>query len=130
MERVVVDVEEEFDARGDNRKRADCLLFYGNKNIFVAASIERKSGKAKESDVREKLENTLKFVTTLVPNPKGSGKTAYVPVLFDGRGINRTNPRSRRQFTVNFQGKPVLVLIGRCGKERNLANLLCKAGYL
>ena len=28
--RIVIDVEEEFDARGDNRKRGDRLLFYGN----------------------------------------------------------------------------------------------------
>ena len=108
------------------------MLFYANdsKSTFIAVSIELKSGKAKESDVRRKLENSLKFATTLEPNPKGIGKTVYVPVLFDGRGINRTNPRSRRQFTVNFQGKSVLVLRGSCGKKRNLANLLSEAGYL
>ena len=123
-ERVVINVEKEFDARGESRKRCDRLLFYGNKNTLVAVPIELKSGKADESDVREKLENSLKFAATLAPDRKGSGETVYVPVLFHGRGINWTNPRSRRQFTVNFQGKPVLVLIGRCGRERNLANLL------
>ena len=40
-----------------------------------AVPIELKSGKAKESDVRRKLENSLKFATTLAPDPKGSGKT-------------------------------------------------------
>ena len=130
MERVVINVEKEFESRRDDRKRADCLLFYGNKNTFVSVPIERKSGKAKESEVREKLENSLKFTATLAPDPKRSGKTVYVPVLFDGRGINRTNPRSRRQFTVNFQGKSVRVLIGRCGRKKNLANLLSEAGYL
>ena len=131
-ERVVINVEKEFDARGDNRKRCDRLLFYGNagKNTFVAVPIELKSGKAKESEVREKLENSLKLAATVAPDRKASGETVYVPVLFDGRGINRTNPRSRRQFTVNFQGKSVLVLIGRCGRKRNLANLLSNAGYL
>ena len=121
--RVVINVEKEFDARRDSRKRCDRLLFYGNKNTLVAVPIELKSGKADESDVREKLENSLKFAATLAPDRKGSGETVYVPVLFHGRGINWTNPR-RRQLTVNFQGKPVLVLIGRCGRERNLANLL------
>ena len=131
-ERVVINVEKEFDARRKSEKRCDRMLFYGHaaKKTFVAVPIELKSGKVKESDVREKLENSLKFATTLAPDPKGSGKTDYVPVLFDGRGINRTNPRSRRQFTVNFQGKPVRVLIGRCGRKRNLANLLSNAGYL
>ena len=130
--RVVINVEKEFDARRDSRKRCDRLLFYGNagKNTFVAVPIELKSGKANESDVREKLENSLKFAATLTPDRKESGETVYVPVLFHGRGINWTNPRSRRQFTVNFQGKSVLVLIGRCGRKRNLANLLSNAGYL
>ena len=123
-ERVVINVEKEFDARGESRKRCDRLLFYGNKNTLVAVPIELKSGKADESDVREKLENSLKFAATLAPDRKGSGETVYVPVLFHGRGINWTNPKNRRQLTVNFQGKPVLVLIGRCGRERNLANLL------
>ena len=131
-QKVVINVEKEFDARGDNRKRCDRLLFYGNagKNTFIAVPIELKSGKADKSDVREKLENSLKFATTVAPNRKESGETVYVPVLFHGRGINWTNPRSRQQFTVNFQGKPVLVLIGRCGRKMNLANLLSEAGYL
>ena len=128
--RVVINVEKEFDARGESRKRGDRLLFYGNKNTLVAVPIELKSGKADESDVREKLENSLKFAATLAPDRKGSGETVYVPVLFHGRGINWTNPKNRRQLTVNFQGKSVLVLIGRCGRKKNLANLLSQAGYL
>ena len=130
--RVVINVEKEFDARGESGKRCDRLLFYGNvgKNTFVAVPIELKSGKANESEVREKLENSLKFAATLAPDRKGSGETVYVPVLFHGRGINWTKPRNSRQLTVNFQGKPVLVLIGRCGRKKNLANLLSEAGYL
>ena len=54
-ERVVINVEKEFDARGESGKRCDRLLFYGNKNTLVAVPIELKSGKANESDVREKV---------------------------------------------------------------------------
>ena len=130
-ERVVINVEKEFDARGESGKRCDRLLFYGNKNTFVAVPIELKSGKADESDVREKLGNSLKFASTLAPDRKESGETVYVPVLFHGRGINWTNPRRRQQFfKVNFQGKPLQILIGRCGRDRNLAELLSNAGYL
>ncbi len=130
-QKVVINVEKEFDSRRDNRQRCDRLLFYRNagKNTFVAVPIELKSGKAKESEVREKLENSLKFATTVAPDRKASGKTFYVPVLFHGRGINWTNPR-HRQLTVNFQGKTVTVLIGRCGRKKNLATLLFEAGYL
>ena len=132
-EQVVIDVEKEFDARGASEKRCDRLLFYGHtaKNNFVAVPIELKSGKADESDVRQKLENSLKFASTLAPDRRGSGETVYVPVLFHGRGINWTNPRHRQQsLQVNFRGKPVRILIGRCGRPRNLANLLSQAGYL
>ena len=129
----MVDVEKEFDARGESGKRCDRMLFYDNdaKKTFIAVPIELKSGKADESDVREKLENILKFAATIAPSRKESGETVYVPVLFHGRGINWTNPRRRRQsLEVRFQGKPLQILIGRCGRERNLANLLSKAGYL
>ena len=131
-ERVVIDVEKEFDARGKTGKRCDRLLFYGNdaKKTVIAVPIELKSGKADESDVRKKLENSLKFAATIAPTRKERGETVYVPVLFHGRGINWTNPRHRRQFTVRFQGKPLQILTGRCGRKRNLANLLSKAGYL
>ena len=132
-QKVVINVEKEFDARKDNRKRTDRLLFYGNdsKKTFVAVPIELKSGKADESDVREKLENSLKFASTLAPDRKKSGETVYVPVLIHGRGINWTNPKRRQQFLeVKFQGKPLRTLIGRCGRPKNLANLLSNAGYL
>ncbi len=127
----MIDVEKEFDAHPDNRKRCDRLLFYGNttKKTFVAVPIELKSGIADESDVREKIEISLRFATTLAPDPMQYGKTVFVPVLFHGRGINWTNPK-HRQITVNFQVKNVSVLIGRCGRKKNLATLLSKAGYL
>ena len=130
-QKIIINVEKEFDARGKSRKRGDRLLFYGNtaKNTFVAVPIELKSGKADESDVREKLENSLKFAATVAPDQKACGETIYVPVLFHGRGINWTNPR-RRQLKVNFRGKTLTVLIGSCGRKRNLANLLSQAGYL
>ena len=130
-QKVVINVEEEFDARRDNRKRSDRLLFYEDKNTFIAVPIELKGGKANEADVREKLENSLKFAASIAPNRKSGGKTIYVPVLIHERSINWTNPRHRQQFiTVNFQGKILKVLTGRCGRKRNLANLLSQAGYL
>ena len=127
----MINVEKEFESRGESGKRGDRLLFYGNtaKTTFVAVPIELKSGKANESDVREKLENSLQLAVTVAPDQKEDGETVYVPVLFHGRGINWTNPR-HRQLTVNFQGKLVPVLIGRCGRKNNLSNLLSEAGYL
>ena len=130
-QKVVINLEKEFDALGKSGKRGDRLLFYKNtaKNTFVAVPIELKGGAATESDVREKLENSLKFATTVAPDRKACGGTVYVPVLFHGRGINWTNPR-RRRLEVNFRGKTLTVLIGSCGRKRNLATLLSEAGYL
>ena len=53
--RIVVHVEREFDAHAPNKKRCDRLLFYEDttKNNLVAAPIELKSGKARESEVVE-----------------------------------------------------------------------------
>ena len=63
--RVVINVEKEFDARGESRKRCDRLLFYGNKNTLVAVPIELKSGKGDESQVLEQLKSGLEFAATL-----------------------------------------------------------------
>ena len=129
--RVVINVEKEFDARGDNRKRCDRLLFYGNtaKNTFVAVPIELKGrGKGDESDVLEQLKSGLAFAATLVPNLK---ETVYVPIVFTKNGIKSRNPRHQnRELKVKFKGKTLTVLTGRCGREKNLANLLSEAGYL
>ena len=66
-QKVVINVEKEFDVRKDDRKRSDRLLFYGKQNTFVAAPIELKGrGKGDESQVREQLKNSLEFAATLV----------------------------------------------------------------
>ncbi|MXV82284.1 hypothetical protein F4Z98_02835 [Candidatus Poribacteria bacterium] len=127
--RVVIDVENEFDARQDNRKRCDRMLFYGNKNTFVAVPIELKGrGKGEESQVLEQLKNGLEFAATLVQDLK---KTVYVPIVLTKNGIKWTNPRRQNQeLKLTFKGKTLRVLTGRCGRPKNLANLLSNAGYL
>ena len=74
-ERVVINVEKEFDSREESRKRCDRLLFYGNKNTLVAVPIELKSGKGDESQVLEQLKSGLEFAATLV---RGLKETVYV----------------------------------------------------
>ena len=128
-ERVIIDVEKEFDARRDNRKRSDRLMFYGHKNTFVAVPIELKGrGKGEESQVFEQLKNGLEFAATLVQDLK---KTVYVPIVLTKSGIGWTNPRRQNQeLKLTFKGKTLRVLTGRCGRPKNLANLLSNAGYL
>ena len=86
--RVVIDVEREFDSRKMDDKRCDRLLFYVNpaENNLVAAPIELKSGKADESEVVAKLENSLEFAANIAPGLK-TLKTVYAPILFRGGDI-------------------------------------------
>ena len=128
-EQVVINVEKEFDERGESKKRCDRLLFYGNKNSLVAVPIELKGrGKGDESQVLEQLKSGLEFAATLVSDLK---ETIYIPIVFTKSGIRSRNPRQQnRELKVKFQGKTLTVLTGRCGRKRNLANLLSKAGYL
>lgn len=128
-QKVVINVEKEFDARRESGKRCDRLLFYENKNTFVAVPIELKGrGKGDESDVLEQLTSGLAFAATLVSDLK---EPIYVPIVFTKRGIKSRNPRQQnRELRVKFQGKTLTVLTGRCGRQRNLANLLSQAGYL
>lgn len=128
-ERVIINVEKEFDSLGESGKRCDRLLFYGNENTFFAVPIELKGrGKGDESDVLEQLKSGLEFAATLVSDLK---EPVYVPIVFTKRGIKSRNPRQQnRELKVNFKGKTLTVLTGRCGREKNLANLLSEAGYL
>ncbi len=125
----MINVEKEFDARRDNRKRSDRLMFYGHKNTFVVVPIELKGrGKGEESQVLEQLKNSLEFAATLVQDVK---KTVYVPIVLTKNGIRWTNPRRQNQeLKLTFKGKTLRVLTGRCGRPKNLANLLSNAGYL
>ena len=122
----MINVEKEFDARGESRKRCDRLLFYGNKNTLVAVPIELKSGKADESHVREKLEKQFENLPLHSLRMKGSERNRIrTSSVYHGRVLDWTNPDIKTDnLTVNFQGKTLTVLIGRCGRERNLANLL------
>ena len=104
-------------------------MFYGHQNTFVAVPIELKGrGKGEESQVLEQLKNGLEFAATLVQDLK---KTVYVPIVLTKNGIRWTNPRHQNQeLKLTFKGKTLRVLTGRCGRPKNLANLLSNVGYL
>ena len=123
--RVVIHVEREFESRNMTEKRCDRLLFFIDTvdNNLVAAPIELKSGKAEQSEVTEKLQNSLNFAADIVPRTRAL-TTVYRPILFQGRGIKWTNPRRTKQFNVNFRGSKLRIRIGRCGKSENLVRAL------
>ena len=124
-ERVVVNLDREFEIRGRNEKRCDRLLFfiYPAENNLVAASIELKRGRAVESDVIEKTENSLRFIAQIAP-ASIRAQIIYTPILFEGRGVKWTNPKGIKQLSVFVHGKRLQILTGRCGRSRNLARAL------
>lgn len=130
-ERVVIDVEREFDSRKMTEKRCDRLLFFIETadNNLVAAPIELKSGKAEQSEVTEKLQNSLHFAANIAPRTRAL-TTVYRPILFEGRGIKWTNPKGTKQFNVNFRGRKTRIRVGRCGKSENLVRALSEPDIL
>ena len=130
-ERVVIHVEREFDSRNMTEKRCDRLLFFIEtaENNLVAAPIELKSGKAEQSEVTEKLQNSLHFAASIAPRTRAL-TTVYRPILFEGRGIKWINPRGRKQLNVRFRGRNLRILTGRCNTPKNLAKILSDSGYL
>ena len=126
-ERVVIHIEREFDARNMTEKRCDRLLFYITGNNLVAAPIELKSGKAEQSEVTEKLQNSLRFAASIAPRTL---TTVYRPILFEGRGIKWINPKGTKQLNVNFGGSRLRIRIGRCGKSENLVRSLSEPDIL
>lgn len=120
-----MNLEHEFDMRGKTERRCDRLLFFIHpaENNLVATTIELKSGRAPESDVIEKSENSLNFIAQIVPVSMRA-QIVYIPVLFQGRGIKWTNPKGAKQLKVAFQGKRLQILTGRCGRPHNLARAL------
>ena len=128
-ERVVIDVEREFDSRNITEKRCDRLLFYVDGSNLVAAPIELKSGKAEQSEVTEKLQNSLHFAANIVPRTR-TLTTAYRPILFQGRGVKWINPRRTQELNVNFRGNKLRIRIGRCGRRENLARALSEPDIL
>ena len=127
--RIVINIEREFDSRNMTEKRCDRLLFYTAGNNIVAVLIELKSGRAEQSDVVEKLENSLRFAANIVPRQQ-IVKTVYVPTLFHGRDIKWTNPKGLKQLNARFSGKSLQILRGRCDAAKNLWEVLSKSGNL
>lgn len=128
-ERVVIHVEREFDSRNMAEKRCDRLLLYIDENNLVAAPIELKSGKAEQSEVTEKLQNSLHFAANIVPRVR-TLTTVYRPILFHGRSIKWINPRGTKQLNVNFRGSKLRIRTGRCGKSENIARVLSEPDIL
>ena len=87
-ERIVVNVDTAFPANQSAGKRCDRILIYGDtaKNRLVVVFIELKSGTFKATDVFKQLQGSVDLFSDLIPQVL---ETAYIPILFHGKGISK-----------------------------------------
>ena len=131
--RVIVDLECEFDQQKKNTKRCDYVLFCGNasqRNLIVAL-IELKSGTFKSPEVADQLQGGADFVTEMFGKLPKKANTALntleitcIPVLFHGKGIDRFELRELERAKIRFLSRNSTIKRRKCGETKNLALVL------
>ena len=131
--RIIVDLECEFKRRKIDTKRCDYVLFYADttQNILVVVLIELKSGTFKTTDVSEQLQKAADFVMEIFGSlSQGSDtvlktlKIRCVPVLFHGRGIDKSQLYRLESAKVRFRSRNIGIRRSKCAQTRNLARVL------
>ena len=131
--RVIVDLECEFDRRKISTKRCDYILFCGNasQSNLVIALIELKSGSFKSPEVADQLQGGADFVTEMFGKLPKKASTALntleitcIPMLFHGKGIDRFQLRELERAKISFRSQNTAIKRSKCGQAKNLASIL------
>lgn len=131
--RVIINLECEFEQRKINTKRCDCVLFYEDtlQNSLVLVLIELKSGTFKTPTVTDQLQGAADFVTEMFGKlPKAANavlstlEITCVPVLFHGKGIDRFQLRELERAKIRFLSQNSAIKRNKCGQAKNLASVL------
>ena len=131
--RVIVNLECEFEQRKINTKRCDYVLFYEDtlQNSLVVVLIELKSGTFKTPAVTDQLQGAANFVTEIFGKlPKEANaalstlEITCVPALFHGKGIDRFQLRELERAKVRFFSQKTGIKRRKCGEAKNLALVL------
>ncbi len=132
-ERVILNLECEFDQRKMNTKRCDYVLFSGNasQSNLVVALIELKSGTFKTPAVAGQLQGGADFVTEMFGKLSKEANSVLstleitcVPVLFHGKGIDRFQLRELERAQIRFLNRNTAIKRSKCGQAKNLASVL------
>lgn len=132
-DRVIVNLECEFDQQKKNTKRCDYVLFCGNasQSDLVVALIELKSGTFKSPEVADQLQGGANFVSEMFEKlPKAANaalstlEITCVPVLFHGKGIDRFELRELERAKIRFLSQNSTIKRRKCGEAKNLALVL------
>ena len=132
-DRVIVNLECEFEQRKINTKRCDYIIFCGNasQSNLVIALIELKSGTFKTPAITGQLQGGADFVTEMFGKLPKEANTALntleitcVPVLFHGKGIDRFQLRELERAKIRFRSQNTAIKRSKCGQAKNLASVL------
>ncbi|MDE0010609.1 MAG: hypothetical protein OXU36_05675 [Candidatus Poribacteria bacterium] len=131
--RVIINLECEFERRRITTKRCDYVLFYGNasQSSLIVALIELKSGTFKTPAITDQLQGAADFVTAVFEKlPEKANKTlsklkiTCIPILFHGKGIDRFQLRELERAKVRFFSQKPAIQRRKCGEPKNLASVL------
>ena len=132
-DRVIVNLECEFERRKISTKRCDYILFCGNasqKNLIVVL-VELKSGTFKAPRVIDQLQGGANFVTEMFGKlPKKANaalstlEITCVPALFHGKRIDRFELRELELAKIRFLSQNPTIKRRKCREAKNLALIL------
>ena len=132
-DRVIVNLECEFEQRKIDTKRCDYVLFCGNasQSNLIVALIELKSGTFKTPAVADQLQKGADFVAEMfgklpekVNEALNTLEITCIPVLFHGKGIDRFQLRELERAKVRFRSQNTAIKRRKCGEAKNLALVL------
>ena len=131
--RVIVNLEHEFEQRKINTKRCDYVLFCGDtsQSNLVVVLVELKSGTFKTSAVTDQLQGGADFVAEMFRKlPKEANaalstfKITCVPALFHGKRIDRFELSELERAKIRFLSQKPTIKRRKCGEAKNLALVL------
>ena len=122
--RVVVDADKAFPAHQIEGKRCDFVLFLADAaaNTLLAVPIELKGGGVSSvSEASGQLQGGADFVERFAPKDV---KSVCEPVLFHRKKIHPVDRDALNRAKIRFRGLRLTIKTARCGRPRNLANVL------
>ena len=118
--RMIVDADKAFPAHGREGKHCDFILFVDRNGApLLAAPVELKSGRPDVSEAIEQLQGGANFADRFAPS-----NADCLPVLFHGGSVHKKERKVLDRTKIKFRGRKLTVKTARCGRPRNLANVL------
>ncbi len=131
--RVILDLECEFEQRKISTKRCDYVLFCGDasQSKLVVVLVELKSGTFKTSTVTDQLQGGADFVAEMfgkLPEEANAVLNTFeitcIPTLFHGKGIDKFQLRELERAKIRLRSQNTAIKRSKCGQAKNLVSVL------